>query len=151
MTGKVLQARGATVAVAESATAGMFGARLTSVAGSSSYFKGGFLTYSDEMKTVLLGVPAALIAGHSAVSEAVALSMAENARAKTGATYGISITGEAGPESATANPVGMFFVAVADANGAEARRFQFPGDRTRLRQFATQWALELLRRRVLGI
>ena len=110
-----------------------------------------FLTYNDQMKTDLLGVPAALIAEHTAVSEAVARSMAENARARASATYGMSITGEAGPESATGQPVGLFFVGVADTNGSEARRFQFPGDRTRLRQFAAQWALELLRRRVLGL
>jgi nicotinamide-nucleotide amidase len=151
VTGKALRERGGTVAVAESATAGGYAARITSVAGSSSYFKGGFLTYSDEMKTALLGVPAELIAEHTAVSEAVAMSMAENARSRAGATYGVSITGEAGPESATGQPVGMFFVGIADSTGSEARRFQFPGDRTRLRQFASQWALELLRRKVLGL
>ncbi len=150
-TGRALRDRGATVAVAESATAGMYASRLTSVAGSSSYFKGGFLTYSDAMKSTLLGVPADLIAEHTAVSEAVARSMAENARERASATYGVSITGEAGPESATGQPVGVFFVAVADSFGSDARRFQFPGDRTRLRQFATQWAIELLRRKVLGL
>lgn len=150
-TGRILRDHGATVAVAESATAGMFAARLTSVSGSSSYFKGGFLTYTDQMKTDLLGVPAELISEHTAVSEAVAISMAVNARTRASATYGISITGEAGPESATGQPVGLFFVGVADSNGCEARRFQFPGDRTRLRQFATQWAIELLRRRALGL
>lgn len=151
VTGRALKDNHATVAVAESATAGMYAARITSVSGCSSYFKGGFLTYSDEMKTALLGVPAELIAEHTAVSEAVAKAMAENARDRAGATYGVSITGEAGPESATGQPVGMFFVAVADKNGSDARHFQFPGDRTRLRQFATQWALELLRRKVLGL
>jgi PncC family amidohydrolase len=126
----------------------MLGARFTSVAGSSAYFKGGFLTYSDEMKTALLGVPQDLIAEHTAVSEAAAIAMAEGARAKTGATYGLSVTGEAGPESGSGQPVGLFWVGVADAKGSDARRFQFPGDRPRLRQFATQWALDLLRRRM---
>jgi len=150
-TGRALKNANATVAVAESATAGMYAARITSVSGSSSYFKGGFLTYSNEMKTALLGVPADLIAEHTAASDAVAKAMAKNVRERTGATYGVSITGEAGPESATGQSVGMFFVAVADKSGSEARHFQFPGDRTRLRQFATQWALELLRRKVLGL
>ncbi len=148
--GRMLAQRSATVAVAESATGGMLGARITSVSGSSAYFRGGFLTYNDEMKSSLLGVPAALIAEHSAVSEPVAIAMAEAARTRSGASYGVSVTGEAGPESGSGQPVGVFFVGIADARGSEARRFQFPGDRPRLRQYATQWALDLLRRRMLA-
>lgn len=147
--GRMLQQRGETLAVAESATGGLLGSRITTVAGSSAYFKGGFLTYSDAMKSELLGVPVEVLAAHSAVSEPVAIAMAEGARVRTGATYGLSVTGEAGPESGSGQPVGVFFVAVADSNGSEVKRFQFPGDRARLRQYATQWALDLLRRRIL--
>jgi nicotinamide-nucleotide amidase len=143
--GRILRQELATVAVAESATGGMLGARFTTVPGSSAYFKGGFLTYSDEMKTALLGVPEGLLAQFTAVSEEAAASMAEGARLRTGATYGVAVTGEAGPESGSGQPVGLFWVAVSSREGVEAKRFQFPGDRARLRQFATQWALNLLR------
>jgi nicotinamide-nucleotide amidase len=146
--GLMLAKKGATVAVAESATGGMLGGRITSVAGSSAYFSGGFLTYTDAMKTSLLGIPVELIAAHSAVSEEVAIAMAEAARVRTGATYGVSVTGEAGPESGSGQPVGVFFVGISDESGSEAKRFQFPGERARLRQYATQWALDLLRRRM---
>ena len=148
--GRMLQQRGETLAVAESATGGMLGGRITGVSGSSAYFLGGFLTYSDAMKSLLLGVPAELIATHSAVSEEVAVAMADGARVRTGATYGVAITGEAGPASGSGQPIGNFFVAVADSNGSDVKRFQFPGDRVRLRTYATQWALDLLRRRILA-
>jgi nicotinamide-nucleotide amidase len=150
--GLLLRQRGARLCVAESATGGLLGSRVTSVSGSSDYFDGGFLTYSDAMKTSLLGVDAALIREHTAVSQPVAIAMAEGARARTGSTYSLSITGEAGPESGSGQPVGVFYIGLAAAAGSsEARRLQFPGDRTRLRQFATQSALDMLRRRILGL
>ena len=150
--GALLRERRATLAIAESCTGGMAGERITSVPGSSDYFLGGFVTYSAKMKTELLGVDPAVIAAHTAVSKEVACAMAEGARARTGAAYALSITGEAGPESSTGAPVGTVFVGFAGPDGpADALRFAMPGDRLRIRGFATQAALDLLRRRLLKI
>jgi nicotinamide-nucleotide amidase len=150
--GTLLRDRGATVSVAESCTGGMVGERLTSVAGSSDYFVGGFVTYTDRMKTDLLGIDPGLIAEHTAVSKEVARAMAENARLRTGSTFALSISGEAGPESGSGAPVGTIFVGFAGPDGPpEALRFAMPGDRPRIRGFATQAALDLLRRRLLRI
>jgi nicotinamide-nucleotide amidase len=145
--GDLLRARNAHLCVAESATGGLLGGRITAVPSSSDYFLGGFVTYSDAMKTKLLGVPAELIAEHTAVSEPVAKAMAEGARARTGADYGLSITGYAGPEGAQ---VGVMFIGLATPNGSEARRVQLPGDRERVRAFSTNTALDLLRRRLIS-
>jgi PncC family amidohydrolase len=103
------------------------------------------------MKTELLGVDASLLKQHTAVSEPVAISMAEGARRRVGSDYALSITGEAGPESGSGQPVGVFYIGFASAAGSFAKRLQFPGDRTRLRQFATQTALDILRRTILGL
>jgi nicotinamide-nucleotide amidase len=150
--GTLLRERGATLSIAESCTGGMVGQRITSIAGSSDYFVGGFVTYADEMKTELLGVDPDLIARHTAVSKEVAQAMAEGARIRTGSTFAISITGEAGPESSTGAPVGTIFVGFASPDGSpEALRFAMPGDRPRIRGFATQAALDLLRRRLLKL
>jgi nicotinamide-nucleotide amidase len=150
--GTLLRDRHATLAVAESCTGGMVAERLTSVAGSSDYFVGGFLVYSNTTKENLLGVDAALIEQHTAVSNEVACAMAEAARSRTGATYAISTTGEAGPESSTPSPPGTVFIGFAGpGNTSEARRFTFPGDRTRVRMFASQGALDYLRRRILAL
>ncbi|BDC49436.1 putative competence-damage inducible protein [Bryobacterales bacterium F-183] len=149
--GKMLCAKNRTVAVAESATGGALGARMTAVPGSSACFKGGFITYTNEMKEKLLGVSSEVLAEYTEVSEKVALEMAKGVRERTGAYYGVAITGEAGPESGSGQPVGTFYVGVADETGfAEAKRYQFPGDRARLRQLGTQWALDLLRRRIVA-
>jgi PncC family amidohydrolase len=127
----------------------MLAERITGVSGSSDYFLGGFLTYTNAMKTALLGVDAELIAKHTAVSEEVALAMAAGAREGTGATFALAVTGEAGPESATGSPPGVVFIALAGPDGVEPRRFQFPGgDRDRVRRFATGAALDLLRRKI---
>jgi nicotinamide-nucleotide amidase len=150
--GSLLRERRATLSVAESCTGGMVGERITSIAGSSDYFLGGFVVYTDRMKTDLLGVDAALLAEHTSVSEEAARAMAECTRARTGSTFAISITGEAGPESASGAPVGTVFVGFAGPTGPpHARRFAMPGDRPRIRGFATQAALDLLRRRILAI
>jgi nicotinamide-nucleotide amidase len=150
--GALLRERGATLSIAESCTGGMAGERITSVAGSSDYFLGGFVTYTDRMKTDLLGVDRELIAQHTSVSKEVARAMAEGARARTGSTFAISITGEAGPESSTGAPVGTIFAGFAGPDGPpEAVRLAMPGDRTRIRGFATQAALDLLRRRLLKL
>jgi nicotinamide-nucleotide amidase len=146
--GAMLRKRGATLAVAESCTGGMLAERITSVAGSSDYFLGGFLVYSDRMKTELLGVDAALLEKHTAVSEEAALAMAEGARSRTGATCAISITGEAGPESATGAVPGTVIIGYAGPAGSETRRVHLPGDRKRVRTLAAQTALDFLRRRI---
>jgi nicotinamide-nucleotide amidase len=150
--GALLRERGATLCVAESCTGGMVGERITSIAGSSDYFAGGFLLYSDHMKTELLGVDPTLLTEHTSVSDYAARAMAEGARARTGATYAISVTGEAGPKSSTGVPVGTIFVGFAGPTGPpHASKFAMPGDRPRIRGFATQAALDLLRRRLLAI
>ena len=150
--GALLHERRATLSIAESCTGGMVGERITSIAGSSDYFVGGFVTYTDRMKTDLLGVDPTLIAQHTAVSKEVARAMAEGARARTNSTFAISITGEAGPESSTGAPVGTIFVGFVGPDGpSEALRFAMPGDRPRIRGFATQAALDLLRRRLLKL
>jgi len=149
--GNLLRELEATLSVAESCTGGMVGERITAVPGSSNYFLGGFITYSDLLKTELLGVDPELIEKHSAVSNEVACAMALGARVRTGATFALSITGEAGPESSSGVPVGTIFVGFAGPDTTEAIRFAMPGDRPRIRGFATQAALDLLRRRLLRI
>lgn len=147
--GKLLRDRGETVAVAESCTGGMLGERITSVPGSSAYFAGGLLAYSEHMKTELLGVDAQILAEETAVSEAVASAMAAGARKRTDSTWALSITGIAGPDGGTeATPVGTVIIGLAGPNRATARRFRFPGDRERVRGFAVQTALDLLRRAI---
>lgn len=145
--GDLLKARHASLSVAESATAGLLGGRITATPSASDYFCGGFLTYSDQMKTKLLGVPADLIAEHTAVSEPVAKAMAEGARARTGSDYALSITGYAGPDG---DQVGLVFIGLAAPEGSEVRRVQLPGDRERVRIFSTNTALDLLRRKLIG-
>jgi nicotinamide-nucleotide amidase len=146
--GQLLLAQGAHLSVAESATGGMLGERITSIAGASSYFAGGFLTYTDAMKIKLLGVPAEMLAEHTAVSEPVAIAMAEGARRNTESEWALSVTGYAGPDG---DQVGLVFIGLAGPKGAEARGLQFPGDRERIRTLATNTALDLLRRRLLGL
>jgi len=146
--GAMLRARSATLSVAESCTGGMVAQRITSVAGSSAYFVGGFLVYTDRMKTELLGIAPTLIAQHTAVSEAVARAMAEASNTRTGSTYAISVTGEAGPESSTGAPVGTIFIGFAGPNVSETRQVQFGGDRNRVRTLAAQTALDFLRRQI---
>jgi nicotinamide-nucleotide amidase len=147
--GSLLRQRGATLAVAESCTGGMVAERITNVPGSSDYFVGGFLVYTDRMKQNLLGVDPALITQHTAVSAEVAQAMAERARLCTDATYAVSTTGEAGPESSTGAPVGTVYIGFAGPEGpAEARKLNLPGDRARIRMFATQAALDSIRRKL---
>jgi nicotinamide-nucleotide amidase len=147
--GEQLRARKATLSVAESCTGGLLGDRITSVAGSSDYFVGGFLVYTDAMKTHLLGVDPELLARHTSVSEECAKAMAAGARARTGSTYALSVTGEAGPESQSGAPVGTVIIGFA-APGAEpqAQRYVLWGDRNGVRARAAQWALDDLRRRL---
>ena len=151
--GELLRQASATLTLAESCTGGLVAERLTRVPGSSDYFLGGAVTYTNELKTRLVGVPAELIAEHGAVSEPVARAMAEGVRRALGSDYGIGITGVAGPGGGSeAKPVGTVHIALAAPDGeTDHRRVRFPGDRERIRWFASQLALEMLRRRLLGI
>jgi len=149
--GEMLRKAGATVAVAESLTGGMLGERFTSVPGSSGYFLGGFITYSNVMKVELLGVDAQLLAHFGAVSRETAEAMAAGARRRTNTTYALAVTGVAGPDSGEeAAPVGTVYVALADPEKTVAFHRQFIGDRARIRVFTTQMALDVLRRRLIG-
>lgn len=139
--GRLLRAKGKTVAVAESLTGGMLGMQITSVSGSSDYFRGGFLTYTNEMKEQLLGVPADVLEQFTAVSEETACTMAAGARERTGADYALSLTGFADGDEA-----GKVFVGLADGERVKARKLQLTGDRHRVRSMTVINALDWLRR-----
>jgi nicotinamide-nucleotide amidase len=146
--GELLRKQHATLAVAESATGGLLAERITSVPGSSDYFVGGFVTYTKRMKAEVLGVPEETLAEHGAVSPETAEAMAIGARRRTGATYALSITGVAGPGAGGEDAsVGTMYVGLSDAGGCHVNHRQFLGDRARVRVFATQMALDMLRRR----
>ena len=148
--GYYLQMRGATLAVAESCTGGMVAERVTSVPGSSRYFVGGVVVYSNEMKTSLADVPPLLLEQYGAVSREVAAALAEGARDRCNATIGVGITGVAGPGGGTAEkPVGMVFHAIADEDGTDVVERLFSGDRQRIRRFASQQALDMVRRKLM--
>jgi nicotinamide-nucleotide amidase len=137
---------GRKIVTAESCTGGMVAAALTDIAGSSDVVERGLVTYSNEAKIDMLGVPAALLAKHGAVSLQVARAMAEGALARSHADVAVSITGIAGPGGATAGkPVGLVYFGLA-AKGAETRveRHQFPGDRATVRRASVETALDLL-------
>jgi nicotinamide-nucleotide amidase len=145
-----LELRQATLAVAESCTGGLVAERITSVPGASRSFLGGAVVYSDELKTSLAGVPAELIARHGAVSAEVAKALAHGIRARTGATVGLGVTGIAGPTGATeTKPVGLVHIAVSDPQGLDSVERTFRGDRERIREWAAQQALDLVRRRLM--
>lgn len=138
-----------TVAVAESCTGGLLSERLTRIPGSSSFFMGGAVCYSNELKTKLAGVPKSLLEAHGGVSKPVAQALAEGIRRRAGSSLGIGITGIAGPGgSTTEKPVGIVYIALADERGTEVREFRFPGHRERIRHLSSQAALEMIRRRV---
>jgi competence/damage-inducible protein CinA-like protein len=138
-----------TVAVAESCTGGLVAERLTRVPGSSGFFLGGVVCYSNEMKTRFVGVPAETIAAHGAVSKPVAQALAEGIRRRTASSLGLGITGIAGPSGGTPEkPVGLVFIALADDRSTEVRQFRFPGERERVRMWSSVAALEMIRRRV---
>ena len=139
-----------TVAVAESCTGGQVAQRLTNIPGSSAYFLGGVVCYSNDAKVWWADVPANLIETKGAVSEEVACALAAGIRKRTSADYGVGVTGIAGPSGATASkPVGLVYIAIADAQKTEARMHHFPGDRDRVRRQACQAALDMLRLRLL--
>lgn len=142
--------RQATLAVAESCTGGMVAQRITSVPGSSRSFLGGAVVYSDALKSAFAGVPPELIAQHGAVSAEVAEALANGIRSQTGATLGLSITGIAGPAGGNEKkPVGLVHFAVSDGQKTESMERTFRGDRQRIREWASQQALDLVRRRLM--
>jgi len=150
--GHLLAARKATLAVAESCTGGLVGHRLTQISGSSAYFLGGVIAYSNASKMRDLNVPRETLERHGAVSEEVARAMAEGVRARFGADYGIAVTGIAGPDGGTAaKPVGTVWLAVADAAGTVAKLRCFPTTRENVKLWSSQQALDLLRRRLQGL
>ena len=143
----LLRGQAATVALAESCTGGLLGGRLTELPGSSDYVLGGALVYADAAKREMLGVPAALLASEGAVSEPVARAMADGVRLRLGATYGLGVTGIAGPGGATPDkPVGLVFIGCAGPAGTVVRRHEFPGDRATVRAWSVTSALHQLRR-----
>jgi nicotinamide-nucleotide amidase len=145
-----LQMRNATVSVAESCTGGLVAERLTSISGSSRYFIGGAVVYSNQLKMQLANVPQDLLEVYGAVSEPVARALAEGIRTKCGTTLGIGVTGIAGPSGGTAEkPVGLVFHALASDSGTEVVKRNFPGDRSRIRWFASQQALDMVRRKLM--
>jgi len=145
-----LQMRNATVAVAESCTGGMLSERITSISGSSRYFLGGAVVYSNALKTELAGVPTEMIDRHGAVSREVAAALAEGIRYRCESTLGVGITGVAGPNGGTPEkPVGLVFHAVASSTGTEVVQRNFPGDRKRIRRFASTMALDMLRKKLM--
>ena len=150
--GALLTEKRLTFAAAESCTGGLLLSRMTDVAGSSSYVIGGVVAYSNELKTSLAGVAPELIAAHGAVSEPVAAALADGIRARTGADVAVGVTGIAGPGGGTAaKPVGMVAVAVLVPGApARIRTFNFPGGRTQVKFHATQGALDMVRRAVIG-
>ena len=151
---RLLKNKGATLALAESCTGGLLAKRLTDMPGSSAYFTEGLVTYSNEAKERLLGVPHALLLEHGAVSEPVARAMAEGAREVSGADYGLSVTGVAGPDGGTEEkPVGLVFVGISDAEDTFAQKVDLTAwarSRDSIRERSTNRAFDLLRLRLEG-
>jgi nicotinamide-nucleotide amidase len=147
--GQLLKLRGYTLATAESCTGGLVAGRITETPGSSEYFLEGVVSYSNEAKVDLLGVPKELIEAHGAVSEEVAVAMAEGIRKRAGSTFGIGVTGIAGPGGGSEEkPVGLVYIALADNSQTTTRKFIFPGDRQFIRTLSVNAALDMLRRRL---
>ena len=148
--GYYLQMRSATICVAESCSGGLLAERLTKVSGSSRYFIGGAVVYSNQMKTLLADVPPMMIEEYGAVSRQVAVALAENFREICGATIGVGITGIAGPTGGSEDkPVGLVFIAVSDELGTDVAERRFPGDRDRIRWWSSQLALDMVRKKLI--
>jgi nicotinamide-nucleotide amidase len=145
-----LELKQETLAVAESCTGGLLAQRITSISGSSRSFLGGAVVYSNELKTDFAGVPPDLIAAHGAVSAEVAEALAQGIRRRAGSSMGVGITGIAGPNGGTEEkPVGLVYIAVSYGNKTESLECNFRGDRERIRLWASQQALDLIRRRLM--
>lgn len=147
--GAALRQRNETLAVAESCTGGLIASRITDVPGSSEYFERGFVTYSNEAKTELLGVDPELISQFGAVSREVAAAMAEGARSRAGTDWGLGVTGIAGPGGGTPEkPVGLVHIAVSAKGNTKAKQFRFNGSRTEIKFLVSQAALNFLRQEI---
>ena len=148
--GDLLVKRGQTVVTAESCTGGLIAQRLTAVPGSSAYFLGGVVTYSDALKHQMLEVPLEEIAEHGAVSSNVVRRMAIGAQKLLGADYALAVSGIAGPGGGTVDkPVGLVYVGLAGEGEPLVQQLHLPGNRERIRRMTSQWALDLLRRELL--
>jgi nicotinamide-nucleotide amidase len=148
--GALLTSRGETLSTAESCTGGLLGSRITDVAGSSAYYLGGAVCYTAAAKSDLAGVDPALIREHGEVSEPVAVALARGARARFGTSWGVGVTGIAGPSGGTPEkPVGTVHIAVSGPNGDQHRKLNWPAPRAMVKWFSTQAALDLLRRAIL--
>lgn len=140
---------GTRLATVESCTGGLVGHLITETPGSSAYYVGGFVTYSDESKQALVGVPADVLTAHGAVSAQAAIAMAVGGRERTGAEIGVAVSGIAGPDGGSpAKPVGLTYVAVADADGAAVRRYVWAGSRAENKRSSAEAALELVLERI---
>jgi nicotinamide-nucleotide amidase len=149
---RLFRERQLTLATAESCSGGVLAEMITSLAGSSEYFRGGFVSYSEQAKIETLGVPAETIRDHTVYSAETAEQMALAARRKLHTSLGVGITGVAGPEGGTEQtPVGTVFIALADQAGTKVAKRNLGGGRDRVRGMAALIALEMLRRRILGI
>lgn len=140
----LLLRRGATVAVAESLTGGLLGAALTETPGSSATFRGGLIVYATELKAALAGVPQPLLDAEGPVSAHVAAALAAGARDRLGSSYGVGVTGVAGPDEQDGQPVGTVHVGIAGPDAGEVRSLRLPGDRGQIRRAAVDAALSLL-------
>jgi nicotinamide-nucleotide amidase len=144
--GSMLKARGLTLGLAESVTGGLIASRLVAVPGASAWFRGGVVSYASGVKFSVLGVPEGPV-----VSAEAAMAMATGARACLGSFVGLSVTGVAGPDTQDGQPVGTVFVGLSIGDEVTAERFSLPGDRERIRQFATINALDLLRKALMRL
>lgn len=143
--GERLRERGATLATAESCSGGLIAHRITNVSGSSSYFLGGVVSYSNEAKTAFLGVSGDTLRASGAVSEPVAQQMAEGARVRFGADYAVACTGIAGPTGGSPDkPVGLVYIGVAGPHGACVERHQFEGNRESVKRQTADEAMRLV-------
>ncbi len=146
----LLREREETVAVAESLTGGLLGSTLSSPTGASDVYRGGITAYATELKAELLGVAQSVLDSYGAVSDETAIAMAVGVRERCGATYGLSLTGVAGPSEQEGKPVGTVHVGLATPSQAVARALRLPGDRPLVRTFSTVAAMDLLRLHLLG-
>jgi PncC family amidohydrolase len=147
--GERCSARGFRIATVESCTGGLVGHLITEIPGSSAYYLGGYVTYSDELKREAVGVPHDVLGAHGAVSAQVAMAMASGGRSRTGADLAVAVTGIAGPDGGSpAKPVGLTYIAVADAIGVAVRRHVWSGDRTENKRLSAVAALALLLERI---
>jgi PncC family amidohydrolase len=149
--GEAFRERGLHLATAESCTGGLVAHLITEVPGSSDYFAGALVTYSNDVKVALAGVPPDVLDAHGAVSAQVALAMAEGTRRRLEVDVAVAVTGVAGPDGGTAaKPVGLTYVAVADADGSEVRRHLWEGDRSENKRLSAAAALDLVLERATG-